>query len=185
MDSLLNNRSGTTMRLFVGLQVPQNEGVEAVAADLAGLGLRPTRDRHITLKFLGEVEETKMEEIRKALDTAAGFGPFPVVLEGVGAFPDTTYIRVVWIGCRSEKLAALQKIVDSSLSALGFPPESREWIPHLTLARVPRRMPGLPEYVEKNAGRKFGTFNAANIALVLSVLKPEGPEYTELHRVML
>ena len=173
------------MRLFVGLQVPQNEGIEAVAADLAGFGLRPTRDRHITLKFLGEVEESRVAEIGKALDAVAGFGPFPVVLEGVGAFPDTKYIRVVWVGCKSDRLVALQKLVESSLSGLGFPPENREWIPHLTLARVPRRTPGLSEYVEKNAGRRFGEFDATDVALVLSVLKQEGPEYTELHKVML
>lgn len=173
------------MRLFVGLQVPHDEGIESVAADLAGLGLRTTGDRHITLKFLGEVEENRIPGINAVLDSAKGFGAFPVVMEGVGAFPDTRYIRVVWIGCRSERLAALQKLVDSSLAALGFPSETREWVPHLTLARVPRKTAGLPEYVEKNAGRRFGGFTAGGISLVQSVLKAEGPEYTELHKVML
>ncbi len=182
---MLNNHQGTNVRLFVGLQVPHDPGIESVAADLAGLGLRATRDRHITLKFLGEVEENRIPEISAALDSAKGFGAFPVVMEGVGAFPDTKYIRVVWIGCRSEKLVALQKLVDSSLVAPGFPPETREWAPHLTLARVPRKTPGLGEYVEKNAGRQFGEFTAGEISLVQSVLKPEGPEYTELHKVML
>lgn len=173
------------MRLFAGLQVPHNEGIDSVAADLAGLGLRATRDRHITLKFLGEVEESRIPDISAALDSAKGFGAFPVVMEGIGAFPDTKYIRVVWIGCVSERLVALQKLVDSSLAALGFPAENREWVPHLTLARVPRKTPGLSEYVERSAGRKFGGFTAGEISLVQSVLKPEGPEYTELHKVML
>jgi len=94
---------------------------------------------HVTLKFLGEISEDSIEELMLAIEESAqGTMPFQLEVRGVGAFPCLDRPRVLWVGVKGEleKIAQIQKRIESNTEQLGFPRESRAFSPHLTLGRV-------------------------------------------------
>ena len=94
---------------------------------------------HVTLKFLGEISEDSIEELMLAIEeTAQGILPFQLEVSGVGAFPNLERPQVLWTGVKGEleKIAQLQKRIESNTEQLGSPRESRAFSPHLTLGRV-------------------------------------------------
>lgn len=139
---------------------------------------------HLTLKFLGEIDEARVEPVAKAMDEAVQSGrPFLIRVRGTGVFPNPRFPRVLWVGIApSGDLDALQARLESALAGAGFERESRPFHPHLTLGRV-RSVPGIRNAVtelelQKNA--EFGTMTAVKIALFRSVLRPGGAEYSVL-----
>ncbi len=161
------------MRLFAAIEIEPNEEIRKILSETKTLGLRAVAEEnlHINLKFLGEVDESRIGGIKKALDSARGFGGFEVELAGVGAFPNSDFIRVVWIGVRSDKVSALASLIDCELERLGFNKE-KSYTPHITLARVPERVNGLKELLGE---RDFGRQEVKEIHLIKSTLAPEGP----------
>lgn len=96
-------------------------------------------DLHLTLRFLGATPDGRQAEITAAVATAAAeTAPFRVVLTGGGAFPSAHAPRVLWIGIAdgSDDLTGLVRRLNRELAPLGFPPETRPFTPHLTLART-------------------------------------------------
>lgn len=148
---------------------------------------------HLSLKFLGEVEEAREPELRGALKQAAGSrseprplhppDPRPLTLQitGFGVFPDYHQPRVLWVGVTPEPgLELLQHEVEQAFAPLGFPIEARAFRPHLTLGRAardarPRDFKGLEAIL---AGTDFdATVTVADVDLMQSTLHPEGPVY--------
>ncbi len=169
--------------MFVAIAIEPNEEIEKVLAETKKLGLRAVAgdNLHINLKFLGEVDESQTEGIKKALDSVNGFGGFEIELAGVGAFPDADFIRVVWIGVKSDKVSALASLIDCELGRLGFNKE-KSYTPHITLARVPKPVNGLKELLGE---RDFGRQEIGEIHLIESTLTPKGPRYDRIHTVRL
>jgi 2'-5' RNA ligase len=131
-------------RLFTGLEVPRD-----IAFDLNLLqgGIRGARwidpaDYHITLRFIGDIEERLARDIRLALESVVA-EPFTLVLKGVGTFggndPHTLYIGVA----ESPELRRLQATHERLCKMAGLAPEGRKFTPHLTLARL--RSPDLSD----------------------------------------
>lgn len=140
---------------------------------------------HLSLKFLGEVEETREPELRTALQSAAGTGsePRPLTLQitGFGVFPDYHRPHVLWAGVTPEPgLELLQHGIEQAFAPLGFPTEARAFRPHVTLARSgrdakPRDFAGLEELLR---GIEFDkTVTVAEVDLMQSTLQPGGPVY--------
>lgn len=140
---------------------------------------------HLSLKFLGDVEETREPELRTALQQAAGdrSEPRPLALQisGFGVFPDYHRPHVLWAGVTPEPgLELLQHGVERAFAPLGFPTEARAFRPHVTLARSardakPRDFAGLEELL---VGIDFDeTVTVAEVDLMQSTLKPDGPVY--------
>ena len=140
---------------------------------------------HLSLKFLGDVEETREPELRTALTRAAGSGaaarPLTVQITGFGAFPDYHRPHVLWAGVTPEPgLELLQHGVEQAFEPLGFPTEARAFRPHVTVARAsrdakPRAFAGLEELL---AGVDFDeTVTVSDVDLMQSTLTPEGPVY--------
>jgi len=144
---------------------------------------------HLTLKFLGEVDEGRIEEIGRALEGAAfSTPPFTVTANRVGAFPSLKAPRVIWAGIEdSAELAALQKRIDEALSTLGFEPEQRAFRPHLTICRVksPSEGRALGRTISETAPELDERWTAASFALYRSVLGSGGARYTVLKRIEL
>jgi RNA 2',3'-cyclic 3'-phosphodiesterase len=94
---------------------------------------------HLTLKFLGNIETDRLTAIKQAMQEAAGeIVPFELQTAEVGAFPDLKRVQVVWVGLGGQ-LSELQHLfekLEHNLKELGFPPEERPFVPHLTLARI-------------------------------------------------
>lgn len=137
---------------------------------------------HVTLKFLGDTEESLVPKLNDIMRSAtSGIAPFTVRLHGSGTFPPKGGARVVWVGLEgTEPLAIIASRLEASLRELGFEPEGRAFKPHLTLARVkdPRASGSVIALAEKYATDKFGSVNVDRVLLKKSVLGPKGPTYT-------
>ncbi len=172
------------MRCFIAVE-PDAELKEKIfnyAKKLRGfLKLVEKENLHITLKFLGEIENVK--EVAKALEALQGFGSFEVKLRGAGAFPSKNRARVVWIGVESPRLIELQKTVDSLLEALGFVKEVN-YVPHLTIARI-KGQSNARGFIEEFENFEFGSFEVRELKLKQSILTPRGPVYRDLKVVVL
>jgi RNA 2',3'-cyclic 3'-phosphodiesterase len=136
---------------------------------------------HLTLKFLGPIDETQALGVKEILkDAAALHHAFPLRLEGAGAFPDETRPRVLWVGFAAEpELLALQTDLDTALEARGFERERRAFTPHLTLGRVkgPERVAKAMTELLKRREETFGAMTVRKVTLFESLLHPEGAEY--------
>jgi 2'-5' RNA ligase len=183
-------------RLFIAIEISHE--IKKEIAELqsklkqAGVDASWTRPEgiHLTLKFLGEVEETKVPEIMTALSVLSKDRTgFRIEIAGAGAFPNPKNARVVWVGVSGEtdKLASLQAAIEDKTAQLGFKRENREFQPHLTLGRIKyisSRETWLKELDEiKNV--KLSALDVHTVSLMKSDLKPSGALYTELGKVEL
>ena len=137
------------------------------------------------MKFLGDVDEGRLEAIAGALTGAVpGAAAFDSQVEGLGAFPSAARPRVVWAGVTvgAPAIGDLAGRVDEALAALGFAREARPFSAHITLGRIrqPGRAPALTEALRGAAGRPFGRLGVSRVSLMRSELSPRGARYTEL-----
>lgn len=144
---------------------------------------------HLTVKFLGDVDDAREPELRGALRSAAGAGeprPLTLQVEGFGAFPDARHARVVWAGITPEPaLELLQHRVEQTFGPLGFPTEARAFRPHVTLGRAardarPRDLAGLAPALD--ATTFTGTALVETVDLMQSTLESGGAVYQVKHR---
>jgi 2'-5' RNA ligase len=138
---------------------------------------------HVTLKFLGQVEDTRVPALTDALRAAlAGQRAMDVAVSGLGAFPSPTRPRVLWAALEDATggLTALAECVDLCCGRLGFPRETRAFAAHVTLGRVrePRRQPALGEALARPAD--FGRLRVERVSLMRSELSPRGARHSEL-----
>ncbi len=140
---------------------------------------------HVSLKFLGDVDEARAGELQSALQRAAGAGsePRPLALQitGFGVFPDYRRPHVLWAGVTPDPaLELLQNRVEQEFAPLGFPSEGRPFRPHVTLARTnrdarPRDFAGLETEFAKLSFDE--AVSIGELDLMHSTLRPEGPVY--------
>lgn len=145
---------------------------------------------HLTLKFLGNIDEEKIEPINKALLRVADeYSPFEIEVGGVGVFPNPSYLRVIWVGISKgqDKLCEIHKRIEENLYPLGFKRENRGFSGHITLGRVksPRNKAKLVEVLSQLRDVQIGTQTVDSIELKRSQLSPTGPVYTTLRSVEL
>jgi RNA 2',3'-cyclic 3'-phosphodiesterase len=150
------------------------------AADVAWVA---PANLHVTLKFLGQVEETRVSALADALRTAlVDQPPLEVAVRGLGAFPSPTRPRVLWAGLEdvTRGMTALAERVDGCCAHLGFPAETRDFAAHVTLGRVreARRQPALADVLARPAD--FGRLRVERVSLMRSELSPRGARYSEL-----
>ena len=179
------------MRLFLAINLPPAVRREVVAATADLRTTAPelswvTEPRlHLTLKFLGEQPESKIEAIQSVLAGVAGRHREPMMtLSGVGAFPNFRRARVVWMGIQQEpRLELLHHDVEVACETLGFEVEGRPFRPHLTLARVKHPLAEERLRILARAAKQidFQTdFIVHSIDLMQSDLTSSGPAYTTL-----
>jgi RNA 2',3'-cyclic 3'-phosphodiesterase len=139
---------------------------------------------HLTLKFLGQVDDAKVVAIQKAV--AAAVAPLPrfmISCRGLGVFPDIRRPRVIWAGLEGAELAKIAQAAEAALAPLGFPREAREFKPHLTIGRWREGARGgdaLRGELERWRHHDFGASPVDDAVLFQSVLKRGGAEYTPL-----
>jgi len=145
---------------------------------------------HLTLKFLGDIEESRVDEIRQTLaPRLCAVRECSVEAGGLGVFPDLRAPRVLWLGLAgpSDRPAALVQLageVDAALETLGVPRESRPFSPHLTLARIKERSREVGKALASSGvmgmADHLGHLPVATISLMKSELRPSGAVYTKL-----
>ena len=180
------------MRLFLGIPLP-GEYAQIIGRIQAAWKkrliskvswVRPEL-AHVTLKFLGEVDEEKAPAIVQAMREAAR-GSFDAQGGAGGFFPPQGAPRVVWVGlCQGrEECAAYFEELDGGLVKAGFVAESKPFFPHLTVARVKTAMrsddwPGLLVDLK----RDWPVFTVSHVVLWQSILRSSGPEYRRVAEV--
>ena len=177
------------MRLFVALQIPDEVRAALIAATKNLKSEAPDarwsrpESLHVTLKFLGETKNDLLERIRETLANCAANSPIALTYRGVGFFPDEKKPRVLWAGVEATpNLAELAAQIDRELKPLGFEPETRPYVPHITLARLnsARTIEKLVRAAAPLKSYHFGAARESEFHLFESVLKPTGSEYKKL-----
>jgi RNA 2',3'-cyclic 3'-phosphodiesterase len=143
-------------------------------------------NRHLTLKFLGDVNSAQLLKIQQSLSGIIPlYKPMKITVVGFGVFASWKNPRVIWAGVQyPPELKELNDRIEISLAPLGIPPERRPFSPHLTLARV--RDNPFPSYDFSeliHASRQnpiFGTMEVTGVSLFRSVLQREGPVYSRI-----
>ncbi|MEL7266931.1 MAG: RNA 2',3'-cyclic phosphodiesterase, partial [Planctomycetota bacterium] len=142
----------------------------------------PAETMHLTLKFLGDVENTEIPAVCEKIDEVCqSIEPFRLGIAGSGAFPNEEKPKVLWLGINEgrEELIRLATGIERALADLGFKPEPRDYRPHLTLGRAGRgRVPqAVMEILREARQATVGDFTADSVQLFASYLDKHGPTY--------
>ena len=173
-------------RAFIAADVEPNEPLSAALADLrrSGADLKVVRPEllHLTLKFLGEIEESLVEDVGRRMALATqDVHPFKLKVNGLGAFPSMSNARVIWAGIEdASPLVGISRKLDDLLAELGFERDRKGFSAHVTLARARsgRGMGSVQEMLRLNATTDYGEYPVDRILLKKSVLGPQGPSYS-------
>jgi len=181
----------TQVRTFVAIEA--TAVVRARAGELiallreSGAGMRWVRPdaMHLTLKFLGDVEEGDLGDLCQAVVSAvARHSQFEVSFVGAGAFPRTVRPRTVWLGVRDgyDAVCALQASIESSLEEIGIEREGRRFSPHLTLGRAKHDASNrrLSDLIARSAEFDAGRMLVEEVVVFSSELRSDGPVHTPL-----
>jgi 2'-5' RNA ligase len=181
------------VRLFVALDLPQavrqdfRELIARLKKDCPGARWVRPEGIHVTLKFIGNTDEKNFNSICAALAPIRSEQSVEMEFRGLGFFPNERRPRVLWCGVEaSASLASLAADIGRALEPLGMPRESREFVPHLTLARLqpgkdsPKDVQNLVRAAHEVEKRSFGSARAMEFYLFESILKPTGAEYKRL-----
>ena len=165
------------MRCFISIGFPCEETAKDLLGKLGGIGgVKCVDSLHLTLSFLGDVEDTKPVEERMAV--LKNYGTFEVELSGVGCFPNRDNPRVIWIGIGEgvETLMAMTR----DLTIENFSP-------HVTIARVKyeRNLNSIRRFIDRYSQTMVGKYMVKRVSLMKSTLTPAGPIYEELYGIRL
>ena len=175
--------------MFVAIEIPDEikKRLERLIEHLNGTtrGARWIRADalHLTLKFIGEMPKENLPAIEGALASVHNSAPVEAQIRGTGFFPNDRHPHVFWVGMdASSNLKELAAAVDASLKNVGVPPETREFSPHLTLARFKGRdgLSRLREAIRNHETTDFGSMRASEFHLFRSELLPDGARHTRL-----
>jgi RNA 2',3'-cyclic 3'-phosphodiesterase len=183
------------IRVFCAVELPA-EVQERAADHIADLRSRMPQARagwahsgrlHITMKFLGEIEQQDVAALSGAAARAArSLSPFHLIIEGAGVFPPRGLPRVLWLGVTdaSASLNRLQLNLESECADAGFAREARPFHPHLTIARLRDRTEGARRLAALHQEKGFAPIavSVSELILMRSQLGPGGSIYTELSR---
>jgi 2'-5' RNA ligase len=169
-------------RLFVAIDFPDDIKDRLVALQDGVPGARWVRrpQMHLTLRFIGEVNDARGKEIRSALATVESES-FTLTLRGVGQFPKRGQPRVLWVGVDdSPALIALYEKVERALESIGVEPDDRPFSVHITLARLKKPPPRqtVETFMDNNRRFQTDTIPVSEFILYSSLLSPQGPTYT-------
>ncbi len=175
------------VRSFIAIKMP-NKLVESLGRlyellqrDRLPMRLVDLQNVHLTLAFLGEVEEKLLEDLQPVLrQEVAKIQPFSVRLEGLGAFNSWAKARVLWIGCGgpTDFLENLHFHIREACFKIGFLLEVQEFSPHITIARSNHWIPLVVS--EQCKVYKVGTLTIDTVTLIRSDLTPNGAIYTDV-----
>ena len=188
------------MRSFIAIELPDDLKVKLAQLEAQLKSGEPSGVRwvdpnsiHLTLKFLGDIAMGRIGEITMAMEKAArAVSPFHLDVKNLGVFPNLKRVQVVWVGMSGEvaQLEQLQHSIESNLARLGFAPERRPFMAHLTLGRL-GRLASLDErqrFGQLITETKFAanhSIKGDSISLMRSQLTREGAIYSRISSVRL
>jgi RNA 2',3'-cyclic 3'-phosphodiesterase len=166
------------LRLFVGIALPPEIKLrlQPLCSGIPGARWVDPDNHHVTLRFIGEVDELMASDIDEALQQIKA-RRFEMTLVGIGQFSD----RSLWAGVdKNPALLHLRDKVESAVVRQGLPPEGRRYAPHVTLARLK----GVSEdriqlYLSEHALFRAQPFTVAKFSLIASYLTKSGAIYED------
>jgi RNA 2',3'-cyclic 3'-phosphodiesterase len=188
------------VRLFVAVDLDDaaRRGVSDAAADLrqacerrdrtlaTGLAWVKPSNLHLTLHFLGEVDERQASAIRDTVSAPVPLAPFEIGLASWGLFPSSGAPRVLWVGVASgaDAVRSAHRVIGDRLNSVGAALEARPLSAHLTVARVKDGAGrGLRELVAGTPAPPTVAWTVPHATLYRSHLGPDGPRYEVLARI--
>ena len=183
-------------RVFVAIELDTASAgsiarlVQGLKAKLPDVRWSRPEQLHLTLKFIGEVDNRELPQFCQALrEACAGIDAFSLELGGLGAFPKNKPPRVVWVAAEDPQgvLGTLAERLDERMSALGIPRENRAFTPHLTLGRVSKGadLQRLQQAMEQATAQIAARCEVDELVLLASVKEQGQVVYEALDRVPL
>ena len=187
------------IRAFIAVELPSflKEELGRVESILKASNTTPVKwvdfeSIHLTLKFLGDIESSRVGEIIEGIKNACvGISPFELKINGLGVFPNPARTRIAWVGLvdSTDELSLLQRNIESEMEKLEYERETRKFSPHLTLARV-------RDQATPDERKRFGNLVTAtafsseritvnSVSLMQSRLTRQGALYTRLGSIRL
>lgn len=182
------------MRTFIAIELPNeikeflSKTQEQLKSSEADVKWVAPQNIHLTLKFLGEVDDNKLDEVKQVMDNAAcACASFQGRISAIGAFPKIDFPRVIWLGIDpgDSETKEIAKTLEDALEKAGIPKEDRPFSSHITLGRVrsnmnrERLVRSLKDSQERMGEKKL-EFTVTKITLFKSTLTPKGPVYEAL-----
>lgn len=162
------------IRLFVAVALPGEvrRSLTMLQGGVPGAAWTPEENLHLTLRFIGQVEEPTFADVAEALGEVEA-PAFDLRLAGVGQFGDRRRVHALWAGVRpSEPLALLRGRVETALSRAGVPRDERKFMPHVTLGRLKEAPRGrVGSFLAQHGLYESPSFRVAEFALFSSQLR--------------
>ena len=178
----------TLIRVFVSIPVPGSglDGLMDALRRCDGVKVSPGSQVHITLRFIGDVDEKKVPRITDALkDACAGLDPFEIVVRDVGAFPNQKRPSVVWVGAQPEDvLRGIADRLSENLRKANVRFDEKPFKSHITIGRC-RGPSDLEGFFGEFSGEEFLRYRCDRVLVMRSVLGPSGAKHTVLDTIML
>lgn len=171
------------MRAFIAIELSEeirkNLQPFQKALDFEGVKLVEPENLHITMFFLGEIDERTAAKVVEAMGKIT-VPKFELNCSGVGVFPNPNFIRVAWAGCENENLTKIYEQLAPEMRKLRYKIEPFRG--HVTVARVkdPKAKEKVQKALAKFEGRDFGTCEIGKVILKKSTLTPRGPVYEDV-----
>jgi len=182
------------MRTFIAIELPKEikdklallqEQLKASNADVKWV---EPKNIHLTLKFIGERDDKKVEKIMQILDEVAqNKNTYEASIYSLGAFPSINSPRVIWVGLQQgdNETKAIAQDLEEKIAKIGIPKEDRPFASHITIGRTRSGLnkEKLFEAINKlavNLEKEFQNFAVGKIVLFKSTLTPKGPLYEAL-----
>jgi len=171
------------MRLFIAALIPEEirkqltNYINSLKYDIDGVKWEKSEKLHITLKFLGDVDKSKVDDITNLLgNLASGFSPFKVQISEFGGIPHLRSPRILYVGISNNKLLSrFHNELEQNLSGFGFEKENRKFTPHVTIGRVKKKI-----HIKETPPITQKSFQITQIGLMKSELRPNGSVYTPI-----
>lgn len=168
-------------RLFVAIDLPDpvKKEIAGISGNLSGARWVPDAQLHLTLRFIGDVNDGTFQDVKSALALVSSI-PFTLLLRGVGHFPPKKQARVLWVGMEESRLLLeLQERVEATLGAVGIAPDERRFSPHITIARLRETPPqAVVAFEERHHAFLAGPFPGDQFHLYASTLTRDGAIHT-------
>lgn len=166
-------------RLFVAIRPPTfiRTHLLAIMGGIVGARWQNDDQLHITLRFIGEVDRHRADDIADSLENLR-FTAFDIALSGLGYFDRKGQVDALWVGVQPRApLAHLHHKIDRACIQAGLAPETRAYIPHITIARFGRTGGDVSPFIAHHAAFASAPFPVEQFILFESILGREGPAY--------
>jgi len=177
------------IRMFISIPVKDKEALAPVLADVGQLhNVRPSplSQMHITMRFIGDIDDGKTKKVAKAVEDAVdGMEPFTITIGGAGCFPKPQRPSVLWIGAEPhDVLKGISDRIAANLKVSNISFDEKPFKSHITVGRCNGPMDPVP-FIEKYSGQELESFTCDEILIMRSELGPKGAKHTVLQRAPL